>query len=76
MGRVMLAIAEVRRAVSLVVRWAMAPAKTKTRMGMVCMPETSSARRFDPVSWYITQDWAAVRAMAPMSKGAVRVVRV
>ena len=77
MGRVMLAMAEVNRAVSLVVKWAMAPSKIgKMRMGMARMPETSSARRFDPVSWYITQDWAAVRAMAPMSKGAVRVVRV
>ena len=66
----MLAMAEVIRAVSLVVKWAMAPAKTKTRMGMACMPETSSAHRFDPVSSYITQDWAAVRATAPMSKRA------
>ena len=64
-------MAEVNRAVSLVVKWAMAPAKIgKMRMGMARMPETSPTHRFDPVSSYMTQDCAAVRATAPMSKRA------
>ena len=71
----MLAIAEVRRAVSLVVRWAMAPAKTKTRMGMACMPETSPTQRLESVRAYMTHDWAAVRATAPMSKRAWKASR-
>ena len=66
---VMLAMAEVRRAISLVVKWATAPAKMgRMRMGMGRMPETSPTQRLESVRAYMTQDWAAVRATAPMSK--------
>ena len=52
-------------------RSAMAPAKMgKTRMGSARMPETRPTQRFEPVRSYITQDCAAVRATAPMSKRA------
>ena len=57
-------MAEVGRAVSLVVKWAMAPAKIgKVRMGIARMPETRPTQRFEPVSSYMAQDCAAVRAL-------------
>ena len=38
-------------------------------------PETIPTQRLDPVRSYMTHDWAAVRATAPMSKRASDVRR-
>ena len=39
-------------------------------MGIERMPEARPTHRFEPVRSYMTHDWAAVRATAPMSKRA------
>ena len=36
-------------------------------MGMERIPETSPTQRLESVRAYMTHDWAAVRATAPMS---------
>ena len=65
MGRIMLAMAEVNGAVSLVVK-----------MGRMRIGSGSDAggpnptRKFEPMRSYVTHDCAAVRATAPMSNRA------